>query len=163
MRNSPLPGFVNKPNNRANLNDARPASQSSERRLDNIQTALDVSGMTPGAGIVPDLVNVGISGLRSGYNLIKGDKSAAKKHISQAGLSLGAAIPVIGQWFGGAKLASKGSKLMKRSGAKPSELLKNWDVRGKWDPSKTMTFERPSATKRVAMDLADWNRKNIKK
>ena len=48
---------------------------------------------------------------------------------------------------------------MKRSGAKPSELLKNWDVRGKWDPSKTMTFERPSATKRIAMDLAEFVKK----
>ena len=138
MRNKPLKGIYKKP--LQSIDDARDATRSISRRLDQAQTALDVGGMTPGAGIIPDLANVAISGGRSIYNLLKGDTGAAKKHVSQAGMSLGASIPFLGQLFGGAKIAKKGSN-----------LLKNWKNVGKnkTDLSKTMIFEKPpvSSTK----------------
>jgi hypothetical protein len=60
--------------------------------------------------------------------------------------------------------AGKGlSRASRAFSSTPSKQLKNWDVVGKWDPSKTMTFKAPSKTKAVAMDLAKFNKPNMKK
>ena len=61
--------------------------------LDQLQAALDVAGLTPGVGVVPDLINAAISGGR-------GNKL-------EAGMSLGAAIPGLGWLFGAGKTAKK--------------------------------------------------------
>lgn len=71
----------------------------SESVLNGIQLALDAAGFIPGAGAIADLLNASISAIR-------GDWAAA-------GLSLLAAVPVIGDVAAGAKLASKGVKIAK--------------------------------------------------
>ncbi|PWU06494.1 MAG: hypothetical protein C5B43_01735 [Verrucomicrobia bacterium] len=50
--------------------------------LDGAQVGLDVAGMVPGLGIVPDFINAGVHTLRGQY--------------VEAGISVGAAIPIIG-------------------------------------------------------------------
>lgn len=64
--------------------------------LDGIQLALDVAGFVPGLGAAPDLLNAGISALRG--------------HWVDAGISLVAAVPGIGDAVAGAKMARKGVK-----------------------------------------------------
>lgn len=70
-----------------------------EAVLDGIQLALDVAGLAPGVGAIPDLLNASISALR-------GDWGAA-------GLSVLAAVPVIGDAATAAKFAKKGVKVAK--------------------------------------------------
>lgn len=67
--------------------------------LDGIQLALDAAGFVPGFGAIPDLTNAAISALRGNW--------------VEAGLSVLAAVPIIGDAAAGAKLASKGMKLAK--------------------------------------------------
>lgn len=64
--------------------------------LDSSQTTLDAVGMIPAVGIFADLPNAGIS-------VGRGDWTGAS-------MSFGAAIPVVGQGFGGAKLLGRGIK-----------------------------------------------------
>lgn len=72
---------------------------SSEELLDGIQLALDAAGFIPGFGAVPDLLNVAISAFRGKWD--------------DAGLSLLAAVPGIGDATAAAKLAYKGVKSAK--------------------------------------------------
>lgn len=67
--------------------------------LDGIQTALDLAGFAPGVGAIPDLLNAAIYAVR-------GDKL-------NAGLSLLAAVPGIGDVAAAAKIAGKGVKAVK--------------------------------------------------
>lgn len=75
--------------------------------LDGIQLALDAAGLAPGVGAIPDLLNASISALR-------GDWGAA-------GLSVLAAVPVIGDAATAAKFAQKGVKAAKA--AKKAEMV----------------------------------------
>lgn len=77
-----------------------------ESVLDGIQLALDAAGLAPGVGAIPDLLNASISALR-------GDWGAA-------GLSVLAAVPVIGDAATAAKFAQKGMKTAKA--AKKAEM-----------------------------------------
>ena len=72
-----------------------------ESVLDGIQLALDAAGLVPGVGAIPDLLNASISALR-------GDWTAA-------GLSVLAAVPVIGDAAIAAKFAQKGVKAAKKA------------------------------------------------
>lgn len=72
-----------------------------EAVLDGIQLALDVAGLAPGVGAIPDLLNASISALR-------GDWGAA-------GLSVLAAVPVIGDAATAAKFAKNGVKAAKKA------------------------------------------------
>lgn len=64
--------------------------------LDGIQLALDAAGFAPGVGAIPDLINASISALRGNW--------------ADAGLSLLAAVPLIGDAAAGVKIARKGVK-----------------------------------------------------
>lgn len=77
-----------------------------ESVLDGIQLALDAAGLAPGVGAIPDLLNASISALR-------GDWGAA-------GISVLAAVPVIGDAATAAKFAQKGMKTAKA--AKKAEM-----------------------------------------
>lgn len=66
--------------------------------LDGVQMALDVAGMAPGVGAIPDLLNAAISVLRGDW--------------FGAGLSIVAAVPLVGDAVGGAKIAYRGAKTM---------------------------------------------------
>lgn len=70
-----------------------------ESVLDGIQLALDAAGLAPGVGAIPDLLNASIFAIR-------GDWAAA-------GLSVLAAVPVIGDAATAAKFAQKGVKAAK--------------------------------------------------
>ncbi len=75
-----------------------------ESVLDGIQLALDAAGLVPGVGAIPDLLNASISAIR-------GDWAAA-------GLSVLAAVPVIGDAATAAKFAKKGyaaNKLLEKA------------------------------------------------
>lgn len=70
-----------------------------ENILDGMQTVLDVAGFFPGLGAIPDLLNAAIYALR-------GD-------MLNAGLSVIAAVPGVGDAAAGAKLVGKGIKAAK--------------------------------------------------
>lgn len=72
---------------------------TAESVLDGIQLALDVAGFAPGVGAIPDLLNAGISALRGNW--------------TEAGLSVLAAVPIIGDVAAGAKMAKRGMKIAK--------------------------------------------------
>merc|ERR1719494_1723273 len=83
-------------------------SSSVSSRLDKIQTGLDIAGMTPGVGIVPDAVNAGI-------HAVRGNKVGVAT-------SLGAMVPGAGQAVTATKLAAKTAKAAKSSGTKIDKL-----------------------------------------
>lgn len=70
-----------------------------ESVLDGIQLALDAAGFVPGLGAIPDLTNAAISAIRGNW--------------AEAGLSVLAAVPVVGDAAAGAKLAKRGVKAAK--------------------------------------------------
>lgn len=72
-----------------------------ESVLDGIQLALDAAGLVPGFGAIPDLLNASISAIR-------GDWVAA-------GLSVLAAVPIIGDAATAAKFAQKGIRNVNRA------------------------------------------------
>lgn len=74
--------------------------------LNGIQFTLDVAGLAPVVGAIPDLLNASISALRGNW--------------SEAGMSLLAAVPGIGDAATAAKLAQKGVKAAKA--AKKTEV-----------------------------------------
>lgn len=69
--------------------------------LDGVQLALDAAGMVPVLGAIPDLINASISVLRGDW--------------VGAGLSIVAAVPGVGDFVGGAKIAYKGAKIASKS------------------------------------------------
>lgn len=73
--------------------------------MDNVQYGLMGAGLVPGVGIVPDLVNTGISLGRAGYNKAIGDQEAVNKHMVSAGINAFAAVPGIGLGAPGLKAA----------------------------------------------------------
>lgn len=77
------------------------------RYADNLQDTLTVGGLTPGIGVVPDLVNTGISGVRSAYNAAVGDTEQAKKSAGEMALHAAAAVPVAGVAAGASRLGLK--------------------------------------------------------
>lgn len=81
-----------------------------ESVLDGIQLALDAAGMVPLFGAIPDLINASISVLRGDW--------------VGAGLSVLAAVPLVGDVAGGAKLAYKGAKIAKNA-QKSSKVIGN--------------------------------------
>lgn len=84
---------------------------STDEVLDGIQMALDVAGMVPLAGAVPDLLNAAISACRGNW--------------ADAGLSLLAAVPGVGDVAGGAKIVKNGVKIAKnvKKGAEATETV----------------------------------------
>ena len=72
--------------------------------LDGIQTALDIAGLLPGVGAIPDLTNVAISAFRGDW--------------VGAGISLVAAIPGIGDAATATKLVRNGVKSAAKNAAK---------------------------------------------
>lgn len=78
-----------------------------ESVLDGIQLALDIAGLVPGAGAIPDLLNASISALRGDW----GD----------AGQSVLAALPFIGDAATGVKYAQKGLKYAQKNGLQLAE------------------------------------------
>ena len=100
---------------------------NSESVLDGIQLALDAAGLAPGVGAIPDLLNASISALR-------GDWGAA-------GLSVLAAVPVIGDAATAAKFAQKGMKAAKAA-KKAEKATKTTNI---GQPFGTLTA-RPATT-----------------
>lgn len=78
--------------------------------LDGVQLALDAAGMVPVLGAIPDLINASISVLRGDW--------------VDAGLSIVAAVPGVGDVVGGAKIAYKGAKIAK-SNQKLAKIAKS--------------------------------------
>ena len=80
--------------------------------MDSIQLGLDIAGMIPAVGAVADLANAGIAAARGNY--------------AEAGLSLVAAVPGIGQLAAAGKLGTKAEKTVKY-GAKAAKAIAKTD------------------------------------
>ena len=90
------------PKEQLNSNAEEKSKLDVDSVLDGIQTALDFAGFIPGAGAIPDLLNAAIY--------------AARGDMANAGLSVLAAVPGIGDAAAGAKIAVKGVKAAKKAG-----------------------------------------------
>lgn len=97
---------------------------SAEDVLDGIQMVLDAAGMFPGAGAIPDILNACISACRGNW--------------ADAGLSLFAAIPGIGDAAGAAKIAKNGVKMAKRTKKAGTHISKSQEVVRKADKEKPL-------------------------
>jgi len=77
------------------LNEAEETERRKRNAIDNLQTALDIIGLDPlfQVGTTADLVNLLISGLRSGLALAKKENDIAKEHAINAGISAISLIP----------------------------------------------------------------------
>jgi hypothetical protein len=77
------------------LNEAVETERRKRNAIDNLQTALDIIGLDPlfQVGTTADLVNLLISGLRSGLALAKKENDIAKEHAINAGISAISLIP----------------------------------------------------------------------
>lgn len=100
--------------------------------LDGIQIALDVAGFVPGLGAIPDLTNAAISALRGNW--------------AEAGLSVLAAVPIVGDAAAGVKIAKRGYNITKM--AKKS-VSKNVDITIKGLVNKGMSVEEAKAFRRA--------------
>lgn len=96
--------------------------------LDGIQLALDAAGFIPVVGAIPDLINASISALRGNW--------------ADAGISLLAAVPVIGDAAAGAKIAKNGVKLAKN--AKKSKSITQTAQKVKKTAADNDIYRRPS-------------------
>ena len=90
------------PKEQLNSNAEEKSKLDVDSVLDGIQTALDFAGFIPGAGAIPDLLNAAIY--------------AARGDMANAGMSVLAAVPGIGDAAAGAKIAMKGVKAAKKAG-----------------------------------------------
>lgn len=95
--------------------------------LDGIQLALDAAGFVPGFGAIPDLINASISVLRGNW--------------AEAGMSLLAAVPLIGDAAAGAKMAYKGLKVAKSMDKSAKELIKVTKGLGKYEKRGKLATE----------------------
>lgn len=92
----PLPEPEGSPTNEA----AVQSTDRTETILDAVQLGLDVLGFVPVVGIFADLANAGVSAVRGDW--------------LGAGLSLLAAVPIVGDLASGGKLAQKGLAVAKK-------------------------------------------------
>ncbi len=81
--------------------EEKPLQDWWETALDGLQLALDIAGCFPILGAVPDLINAGISFARGDF--------------VGGGMSLIAAIPIVGDAVGVAKTAVKGTKMVTKA------------------------------------------------
>lgn len=88
---------------------AAPETPAEISGVDGLQMVLDLAGMIPGAGAVPDLLNAAIS-------LMRGDFVGAL-------FSAGSAVPVIGDAAGAAKIIKNGEKYMQAVAAVEKKVL----------------------------------------
>src|SRR5688572_23295904 len=90
---------------------AKPETPAEISSIDALQMVLDLAGMIPGAGAVPDLINAAIS-------LMRGDFVGAL-------FSAAAAIPVIGDAAGAAKIIKNADKYLQAIKVIEAKVLPN--------------------------------------
>lgn len=122
-----------------------------ESVLDGIQLALDVAGFVPGFGAIPDLMNAGIYALRGNW--------------VDAGMSLLAAVPGIGDVAAGAKMAKRGfniAKAAKKSVARNIDLSKEVLMKRGMTAKQAVTYrravrnERRNVARKFYKDNTNW-------
>ena len=113
-------------------NDKDDSTLDANSVLDGIQLTLDAAGFAPGVGAVPDLLNAAISALRGNW--------------SDAGLSVVAAVPIIGDVAAGVKIAKKGKNIAKMA---KRYIGKNVDVSIKGLVKRGMSVDDAKAFRRA--------------
>ncbi len=104
---------------------------SVDKVLDGIQLSLDAAGFVPGFGAIPDLTNAAISALRGNW--------------AEAGLSVLAAVPIIGDAVAGVKMAKRGVNIAKMA---QKSVTKNVDVSIKGLVKHGMSVDEAKAFRR---------------
>ena len=100
--------------------------------MDYIHSGLDVAGMIPGVGIVPDAVNAALYG---GEALLAGDTPSRKEALSLMALSGAAAVPLAGQFATAGKFGSKARKMVAKSSKKSKGMSpEEWQAFKKANP-----------------------------
>ncbi len=124
-------------------NEMESSGLNSDSVLDGIQLTLDAAGLVPIVGAAPDLLNAAISAARGNY--------------VEAGMSLFAAVPGIGDAAGAAKIAYKGAKIAGKTTktTKSIDELETISEAVRKGPNKELLEARAK--------MAGINPKNIKK
>ena len=93
---------------------------------DKIDMSLSTAGITPGVGLVPDVLNL-VSNLgQSGYDLVTGDWDELGHDLTNAAWGIPALFPFLGQFTGSAKVTSNIIKATK-TGDKTTDIIKATD------------------------------------
>lgn len=100
-------------------------SKAGTKVLDNIQDDLETAGMMFGVGVVPDVINTGISAARGLSAKFSGDKKAQLEAAKNMGIYSMSAIPGAGLFTASGNKIRKYTNLMTRTGRLESKLLKN--------------------------------------
>lgn len=114
--------------------------------LDGIQLALDAAGFVPGFGAIPDLTNAAISALRGNW--------------AEAGLSVLAAVPIIGDAAAAVKMAKRGKNIAKMA---KRCVSKNVDVSIKSLVKRGMSVDEAKAFRRSTGRAIMKERRNVAK
>lgn len=122
---------------------------SQQSVLDGVQMALDVAGMAPGVGAIPDLMNAAISVLRGDW--------------VGAGLSIVAAVPGVGDVVGGAKIAYRGAHIAKNA-QEANAAVRKFDKIKQQSKPVVMANEARKTAERNIVELppgkkGNWNKK----
>jgi len=112
---------INTQNAKARQAQAAAAQLANSFNIDDVQTGLMAAGLTPALGIVPDLINAGISGTRAIGNYAMGDTAAGNKHLLYTGINAASAVPGAGLGVAGAALTGRvGQALQGAAHASPA-------------------------------------------
>lgn len=118
----------------------------SNNPMETVHTALDGAGLAPAVGIFADVLNATIYTAEAGYHAVKGNWDKAGSALGGAGLSVAAAVPVIGQGVTAAKWTAKGVNAAKPSlAAHKTALKKVHQEVGKLKKGKPGKFGSPQA------------------
>ena len=111
------------------------ASKGGEHMLDRVQSGLDIAGMIPGIGAIPDAANIGISGIRGAMT---DDPEKIKKHKQNAALSTAALVPLAGIAAGGSKVALKAAPKVAQTVKNTGKAIKGSDMWKSFKNAKTV-------------------------
>lgn len=104
-------------------------SKAGTKVLDDIQDDLETAGMMLGVGVVPDVINTGISAARGLSAKFSGDKKAQLEAAKNMGIHMASAMP-IGGFFtaGGNKVKKATSRFMKEPTVYNNPVEKGFEV-----------------------------------
>ena len=119
-------------------------SKAGTKVLDDVQDKLETAGMMLGVGVVPDVINTGISAARGLSAKFSGDKKAQLEAAKNMGIHMASAMP-IGGFFtaGGNKLKKMTSKVSTFNKSKVDEYGINRNFRKSTDPSEFGGTKQP--------------------
>lgn len=119
-------------------------SKAGTKVLDDIQDKLETAGMIPGVGVVPDVINTGISAARGLSAKLSDDKKGQLEAAKNMAIHMASAMPIGGFFAAGSnKLKKMTSKVSTFNKSKVDEYGVNRNFRKSTDPSQFGGTKQP--------------------